>query len=113
MVQELKLSTVTSLFLVSRLLQVIGGNQMINYVAVTILYPYMTSSVKKALQGNTAEEISYSNSFLEHMNEMEKMVYSDLECEREENISFLNNNVCKERLLHILLYVYLFYFFCF
>lgn len=103
MVQGSKLSTVTSLFLVSRLLQVIGGKDMINYVAVTILYPYMTSSVRKALRGYTAVEISYSNAFLKHLNEMEKMVCSGPECEGEEDISCLSDNVCMERLLGFLL----------
>lgn len=103
MVQGSKLSTVTALFLVSSILQVIGGKDMINSVAATILYPYMTSSVRKALRGNTAAEISYSNSFLEHLNEMEKMICLGPECKGEENFTCLSDDVCMERLLDFLL----------
>ncbi|KAF3442728.1 hypothetical protein FNV43_RR16645 [Rhamnella rubrinervis] len=92
-----KFSTITSLFLVSCLLQVIGGKDMTNSVAATILYPYMASNVRKALRGNTAVQISYSNSFLEHLNEMEKMVCSGPQCEGEKDFSCLSDNVCMER----------------
>ncbi|XP_015898856.3 protein TRANSPARENT TESTA 9 isoform X1 [Ziziphus jujuba] len=92
-----KFSTVTSLFLVSRLLQVIGGKDMINSVAATILCPYMSSSVRNSFQGNTAGEINYPNSLFEHLNKMESMVCSVPECEGEENITCPNDEACKER----------------
>lgn len=102
MVQGSKFSTVISLFLVSRLLQVIGGKDMINSVAATILYPYMSSSVRNALQENTDGEISYPNSLFEHLNKMESMVCSGPEYESQENITCPSDEVCTERLVDLL-----------
>lgn len=90
------LSAVTSLYLVSHLLQVIGGKGIINPVAGVILYPYMTSNIRDAIKGNKTEDKNLSNSFFELLNAMEETVDSHPEFE-EENVSSPQDNVCTKR----------------
>lgn len=80
------ISAVTSLYIVSRLLQVVGGKSMINAVAGVILYPFMTSTVGDATEGNTVVGSCNAKSFLDHLNHMEKMVCSGPESEGAETI---------------------------
>ncbi|XP_041027932.1 protein TRANSPARENT TESTA 9-like isoform X1 [Juglans microcarpa x Juglans regia] len=79
------ISEVTSLYIISRLIQVIGGKRVINAVAGVILYPYMTSSVGGATEGDTVDV--NGNSFLNHLNDVEKLVCSGPEMEGSENTS--------------------------
>ncbi|XP_059462464.1 protein TRANSPARENT TESTA 9-like isoform X2 [Corylus avellana] len=80
------ISAVTSLYIVSRLLQVVGGKSIINAVAGVILYPYMTSSVGDATERNSVVGSWNAKSFLDHLNHLEKMVCSGPESEGVENI---------------------------
>ncbi|XP_062112532.1 protein TRANSPARENT TESTA 9-like isoform X2 [Humulus lupulus] len=79
------LSGVTSLYLVSRLLQVIDGKGMMDPVAGAILYLYFDSSVQDAIK-DTATANHFTDSFSKRLNKMEEMTYSVSECE-EESIS--------------------------
>ncbi|XP_062166676.1 protein TRANSPARENT TESTA 9-like isoform X2 [Alnus glutinosa] len=80
------ISAVTSLYILCRLLQVVGGKSMIDAVAGVILYPYMTSSVGDATERNTVDGSWNAKSFLDHLNHMEKMVCSGPKSEGAENI---------------------------
>lgn len=61
---------------------------MINAVAGVILYPYMTSSVGGATEGDTVDVVDVNgNSFLNHLNDVEKLVCSGPETEGSENTS--------------------------
>ncbi|KAG5243911.1 hypothetical protein OIU77_030977 [Salix suchowensis] len=60
------LSPITSLYIVSCLIQVIGGKSIVNYVAGVLLYPYMSSSVRDAW------EACLSSAVFNHFNDMEK-----------------------------------------
>ena len=59
---------------------------MIDAVTGVILYPYMTLSVGDATEGATVNGISNANSFLDHLNDMEKKVCSGPKSEGAENI---------------------------
>jgi hypothetical protein len=59
---------------------------MINAVAGVILYPFMTSTVGDATEGNTVVGSCNAKSFLDHLNHMEKMVCSGPESEGAETI---------------------------
>lgn len=80
------ISAVASLYIVCRLLQVVGGKSMIDAVTGVILYPYMTLSVGDATEGDKVNGISNANSFLDHLNDMEKKVCSGPKSEGAENI---------------------------
>ncbi|XP_030925626.1 protein TRANSPARENT TESTA 9-like isoform X2 [Quercus lobata] len=84
------ISSVTSLYIVSRLLQVVDGKSMVNAVAGIILYPYMTLSVGDAMKGDTVDGVCNASSFLDHLNDMEKRVRSGPESEGAENIKSNN-----------------------
>ncbi|XP_021816875.1 uncharacterized protein LOC110759147 isoform X2 [Prunus avium] len=88
------LSAVTSFYTVSRLLQVIGGKGMFNSVAGVILYPYMTSSVRDAIERDSTESISHAKSIL---SEMGKVVSYSPETERAENSSLPRDTVSNKR----------------
>ncbi|XP_011046874.1 PREDICTED: uncharacterized protein LOC105141380 isoform X2 [Populus euphratica] len=60
------LSPITSLYMVSCLIQVIGGKSIVNYVAGVLLYPYMSLSVRDAW------EACLSSAFFSDFNDMEK-----------------------------------------
>ncbi|KAF5473495.1 hypothetical protein F2P56_010102 [Juglans regia] len=84
-IDGLNISEVTSLYIISRLIQVIGGKRVINAVAGVILYPYMTSSVGGATEGDTVDV--NGNSFLNHLNDVDKLVCSHPDTEGSENTS--------------------------
>ncbi|XP_034224336.1 protein TRANSPARENT TESTA 9-like isoform X2 [Prunus dulcis] len=88
------LSAVTSFYTVSRLLQVIGGKGMFNSVAGVILYPYMTSSVRDAIERDSTESISHAKSIL---SEMGKVVSSSPETEGAENSSLPRDTASNKR----------------
>ena len=63
----------TSLYVVSRLLQVVDGKNMVNFVASAILYTYTLSSMREATSNVTSQITSLSN----HLHEMEEGVYPE------------------------------------
>ncbi|XP_048236218.1 protein TRANSPARENT TESTA 9 isoform X1 [Ricinus communis] len=101
------LSAITSLYILCRLLQIVGGKKIINCVAEIILYPFMLSM-------RDASELSTDNSFSNHWNDVEKLVGSGSEFEGAENINgdllcklmsssshsvnyIVDDNVCQKR----------------
>ncbi|CAK7341991.1 unnamed protein product [Dovyalis caffra] len=76
------LSPITSLYIVSRLIQVIGGESIVNYVAGVLLYPYMSSSVRDAWEAHS------SSAFFNHLNGMEKLPCSISESEGAESVNW-------------------------
>ncbi|KAL7170660.1 hypothetical protein ACSBR2_035524 [Camellia fascicularis] len=64
------ISTVTSLFVVTRLLQVVQGENMVNFVATAILYAEMFSSMKHTIEGVTDDGTTHVNSIFNPLHEM-------------------------------------------
>lgn len=102
MLQGSNLSLVTSFYTVSRLLQVIGGKGMFDSVAGVILYPYMASSVRDSIEGDSTESIGYAKSIFNQLSKMEKVVSSDPEAEGAERLSCPRDTIPIHRLLHSL-----------
>lgn len=80
MCQGLNLSAITSLYIVSRLLQIVGGKSIVNSVAGVILYPYMSLSVRDASEWGPDNSL-----FI--FNDIEKLVHSGSKSEGAENIN--------------------------
>ncbi|KAF8044246.1 hypothetical protein BT93_A2283 [Corymbia citriodora subsp. variegata] len=87
-------SAVMSLYIVSRLLQVVGGRSLINFIAGVILFPYLASSKEDATQGNNCNGTSGSDSFSRYISKLEAVVYADFDSERTENINGENSLGC-------------------
>ncbi|RVW44467.1 Protein CLEC16A-like [Vitis vinifera] len=79
------LSAVTCLYVISRLLQVVGGKSVVNSLAGIILYPFMTSSMRDTTRGDSGNGSFQDKSFVTHLNKLE-MQCSGLESEGAENI---------------------------
>ena len=115
------LSTITSLYVVSCLLQVVGGRSMVNNVAGVILYPFMKLNVRMLNEGN-APEGHNEKLFLKYLSEVEGIIHYAPESNGAEsidgdylsaqsedfmpssNITDSNGTICSERLVfhHIL-----------
>ncbi|XP_030448909.1 protein TRANSPARENT TESTA 9-like isoform X1 [Syzygium oleosum] len=87
-------SAVTSLYIVSRILQVVGGRSLINFIAGVILYPYLASSKEDASQVNNCDGTSGSDSFSRYMSKLEAVVYAEFDSEGTENINGDNSLGC-------------------
>ncbi|XP_061965050.1 protein TRANSPARENT TESTA 9-like isoform X3 [Populus nigra] len=92
------LSPITSLYIVSCLIQVIGGKSIVNYVAGVLLYPYMSLSVREA------REACLSSAFFSNYNDMEKSSCST-ESEGAESVngSPLHRHLPEGRILDFIL----------
>ncbi|XP_021289136.1 uncharacterized protein LOC110420226 isoform X1 [Herrania umbratica] len=64
------ISLVTSLYIVSHLLQVVGGKHLINAVAGLLLYHYITSSQGDATNGDVARSTSDPSALLHSLNDI-------------------------------------------
>lgn len=64
------ISVVTSLYIVSHLLQVVGGKHLINAVAGLLLYHYITSSQGDATNGDIAGSTSDRSALLCSLNDI-------------------------------------------
>lgn len=115
------LSAITSLYMVSCLLQVVGGRSMINNVAGVILYNFMKLNVRVLNEGN-AYDGHNDKHFLKCLSEVEGIVRyapesngaeringDNLGAQLEDlmscmNITDSNGTICSERLVfyHIL-----------
>lgn len=93
-VQDSIFSAVTSLYIVSRILQVVGGRSLINFIAGVILYPYLASSKEDASQVNNCDGTSGSDSFSRYMSKLEAVVYVEFDSEGTENINGDNSLGC-------------------
>lgn len=85
MFQGSDLSAITCLYIISRLLQVVGGKRIVNSLAGIILYPATTSSMRDSTSGDSGNGSCQDKSFVAHLNKLE-MQYSRLDSEGVENI---------------------------
>ncbi|GAB4833270.1 hypothetical protein Ancab_031517 [Ancistrocladus abbreviatus] len=74
----LYLSPVTSLYILSRLLQVVDRKEMVNSVASLVLYPHVASGAGSATEGDAKFSISEADSLSDHFNAMEQILSSSL-----------------------------------
>lgn len=99
--QVSNLSAATSLYVISRLLQVIDEKSIINPVAGVVLYPYMASTVRDDIRESAAQGSHLRSSFSEHLNAIDEMVCSSANFEKkEENSSVIHDNVHLNRLVY-------------
>ncbi|XP_061359448.1 protein TRANSPARENT TESTA 9-like isoform X2 [Gastrolobium bilobum] len=70
----LDLSAITSLYILSRLLQVVGGRSMINNVAVVILYHFLNLNVRALSKGNASDGHDDVKPFSKCLNEVERII---------------------------------------
>ncbi|KAK3226976.1 hypothetical protein Dsin_006838 [Dipteronia sinensis] len=70
---DFHVSVVTSMYLVSHLLQVVGGKNIINSVAAVLLFPYKTSNLRDSIEGKATSGISHEHSLFNLLNDMEIM----------------------------------------
>ncbi|KAK2655428.1 hypothetical protein Ddye_008480 [Dipteronia dyeriana] len=70
---DFHVSLVTSLYIVSHLLQVVGGKNIINSVAAVLLFPYKTSNLRDSIEGKETSGIGHELSFFNLLNDMEIM----------------------------------------
>jgi len=68
------LSAITSLYIISRLLQVVGGRSTINNVACDILYHILNFNVRSPSEGNTSDFHDDIDTFSKFLNEVEKVI---------------------------------------
>lgn len=79
------LSAITCLYIISRLLQVVGGKSLVNSMAGIVLYPSMTSCMRDSTREDSGNRSCQDKSFLTHLNKLE-MQLSGLESKGAENI---------------------------
>lgn len=110
------MSAVTSLYIVSHLLVVVGGKNIINAVAGVIMYPYMTLSRRDAAKEERTNGSNHAHSFLNLLHDMGIMDIVAPEHQGDENINGNhisgNGDGCIERLVYVfilILYLFLFY----
>ncbi|XP_022766977.1 uncharacterized protein LOC111311664 isoform X2 [Durio zibethinus] len=81
------ISAVTSLYIVSRLLQVVGGKHLINAVAGLLLYHYITLSERDATNGDRTGISANASALLRSLNDINIKVCSGSEAEGAEDIN--------------------------
>ncbi|GLT24903.1 hypothetical protein SLA2020_000650 [Shorea laevis] len=86
-IKGLNISAVTSLYIVSRLLQVVGGKSLTNVVAALLFYPYITFNTEYSTNGDKGDSFNDTNSFSNFLNDINILERSILECEGAENIN--------------------------
>ncbi|WJX17887.1 hypothetical protein P8452_07748 [Trifolium repens] len=85
---ELGLSAVTSLYIVSGLLQVVGGRSMINNVACVIFfYHFFNSNVRIQNEGNATDGHDDVKPFVKRFSEIERTIYYAPELNGVESIT--------------------------
>ncbi|XWS66592.1 hypothetical protein CRYUN_Cryun05aG0213000 [Craigia yunnanensis] len=84
--ESYKISIVTSLYIVSRLLQVVGGKHLINAVAGLLLYHYITLNQRDATNGDTADCTGNASALLCSLNDINIKVCCGPEAEGAEDI---------------------------
>ena len=84
------ISAVTSLYIVSRLLQVVGGKHLINAVAGLLLYHYITLSKRDVTNGDVADSTGNESALLRSLNDINIKVCSGPEAEGAEDINKLS-----------------------
>lgn len=105
--QESGVSAVTSLYIVSRLLQVVGGRSMINNVACVILYHFLNLNVRVLNEGNASNGHDDVKPFSKCLSEVERIICYAPESNEAESImsSFNNEEICSKRLVFLSYFV--------
>ncbi|OMO68546.1 hypothetical protein COLO4_29595 [Corchorus olitorius] len=81
------ISAVTSLYIVSRLLQVVGGKHLVNAVAGLLLYHYLTICQRDATNGDTVGSSAGASDLLCSLNDKNIKEHCLLEAEGAEDIN--------------------------
>ncbi|XP_020972332.1 uncharacterized protein LOC107626353 isoform X4 [Arachis ipaensis] len=81
------LSAITSLYILSRLLQVVGGRSMINNVAGVILYHFLNLNARTLSEGNASDSSNEVKPFSKCLNEVEKIISYAPESKGDGNIN--------------------------
>ncbi|XP_040863703.1 protein TRANSPARENT TESTA 9 isoform X5 [Glycine max] len=81
------LSAITSLYIISCLLQVVGGRSMINNVAGVILYHILNLNVRIPSEGNASDVHDDVKTFSKCLNEVERVICYDPESNGSESIN--------------------------
>ncbi|QCE05144.1 Uncharacterized protein family FPL [Vigna unguiculata] len=81
------LSAITSLYIISRLLQVVGGRSTINNVACVLLYHILNFNVKSPSEGNTFDFHYDIVTFSKRLNEVENVISSAPESNGSQSIN--------------------------
>ncbi|XLQ99067.1 hypothetical protein S83_065266 [Arachis hypogaea] len=81
------LSAITSLYILSRLLQVVGGRSMINNVAGVILYHFLNLNARTLTEGNASDMSNEVKPFSKCLNEVEKIISYAPESKGDGNIN--------------------------
>ncbi|TKY53146.1 CLEC16A protein [Spatholobus suberectus] len=80
------LSAITSLYIISRLLQVVGGRSMVNNVASVILYHFLNLNVRIPCEGS-ASDVHDVKTFSKCLNEVERVICYAPESNGSESIN--------------------------
>ncbi|KAI3984947.1 hypothetical protein MKX01_004715 [Papaver californicum] len=88
-------SSITSLCVISRLLQVVDGRELVNSVAIALLCSYMFSFARSTIEKGDSDEgaltdVDTVNHFAEYLINIKEVVVRFLEAEGEENLSKTN-----------------------
>ncbi|KAK4776642.1 hypothetical protein SAY86_005330 [Trapa natans] len=80
-------SIVTSLYIVSRLIQIISGKSLINLVTTVMLYPYIELDMKNFTRANGADESGNADSFASYVSQLGGFVFTNPEVLGSETMS--------------------------
>nr|KYP73830.1 Protein CLEC16A [Cajanus cajan] len=82
-----ELSAITSLYIISRLIQVVGGRSMINNVAGVILYHFLNINVRILSEGNSSDVHDDVKFLSKCLNEVERVICYSPESNESESIN--------------------------
>ncbi|WVY97100.1 hypothetical protein V8G54_029251 [Vigna mungo] len=102
------LSAITSLYIISRLLQVVGGRSTINNVAFVLLNHILNFNVKSLSEGNTSDFHYDIAIFSKCLNEVEKVISSASESNGSQSINgtYLAPDIRRKHLLRQIINVF-------
>lgn len=83
-------SSITFLYVICRLLQVVDGRELVNSVAFALIYSYMFSFVKSNAEKGALTDGEAVNHFTEHLIKIEEITIPVLEHEGAENFNTTN-----------------------
>ncbi|KAI3832567.1 hypothetical protein MKW98_002113 [Papaver atlanticum] len=88
-------SSITSLCVICRLLQVVDGREMVNSVAIALLCSYMFSFARSTIEKGDSDEgaiidVDTVNHFAEYLIDIKEVIVPSLEAEGAENLSKTN-----------------------
>lgn len=118
--QESGLSAVTSLYIVSRLLQIVGGRSIVNNVACVILYHFLNLNATVRSEGNAIDDHDDVKPFAKCLSEIERVICYAPELNGAESITgnylgahwedfmsgFRTDEICSKRLVFLFFIFY-------